>query len=422
MELKNVAPDLAAHIELAKTGNVVKIDNPLGPRVGAVFNLLQSRYILLGGSTGSGKTAFADFLTVLGPFDFIKGLESQYDDKYANTPEEEKPPRLHWEVNYFSLERKQMFKKAKWISWFIKMEHDIKISADRILGWADKPLTPELYTLVNSYGELLKELLEHVEIFDGKVSIDTLRKVIQQRARELGVFYYTNDEGLFVDDNPMPLLTFKKDGVVTNSKRGKVVTLHYTHNGQEFALKPFGHKYFLNNPRTIVQFVIDGIGLFGGSDFSKKKSSIDEVSELLAEARDNFGFACLVVNQFNRAIGDTQRQKQHGNDLSPQLEDFEGSSRTSHDADLVLAVFDPYRYKSYDGKGMYGDYSITQGMMSPEGFCRFRSLHVLKNSFGIDGKKFGMLFIGESNHFDILPLLDSPELNNIYSKIAQNTI
>ena len=61
-------------------------------------------------------------------------------------------------------------------------------------------------------------------------------------------------------------------------------------------------------------------------------------------------------------------------------------------------------------------------MMSPRGFCRFRSLHVLKNSFGIDGKKFGMLFVGESNHFEILPKLEDPELQSIYSRIAQDII
>ena len=60
--------------------------------------------------------------------------------------------------------------------------------------------------------------------------------------------------------------------------------------------------------------------------------------------------------------------------------------------------------------------------MSPQGFSRFRSLHILKNSFGIDGKKFGMLFVGESNHFQVLPNLGTKELSDIYSKIASNEI
>jgi hypothetical protein len=410
MGLEKVVPELSEQLEASYRGEVTKIPNPLGERMSKVFNLLPSRYTLIGGSTGSGKTSLTDFMYVLNPFHHIRGANLK-----DNT-------NIHWEVNYFSLERKQMFKHAKWISWFLYVDYGYKIPADRILGWEGEPLTKDLYNIIQGYWELIEELLEHVTIYDGKVGIDVIEDLVRDRALALGDFYHTNSEGLFKNDNPVPIKTFDEDGRIVTTKVGEHIVLEYDHKGKTYSLKKHTHKYFLHNPKTFVYFIIDGIGLLGGSKFSDKKSSIDRVSEILSDARDKFGFSPVIVSQFNRSIGDTARHKHHGNDLSPQLEDFQGSSQTSHDADLILAIFDPYRYKAYDKTGAYGDYSITQGMMSPQGFCRFRSVHVLKNSFGMDGKQFGMLFVGESNHFQVLPTHGTPELSEIYSKIASNEI
>jgi hypothetical protein len=410
MGLDKVVPELSDQLEAAYKGDITKIPNPLGEKMTKVFSLLPSRYTLIGGSTGSGKTSLTDYMYVLQPFHFIRG---------ANL---EKDTNIHWEVNYFSLERKQMFKHAKWISWFIYADYGLKIPADRILGWEGDPLTEELYEMVKGYWKIIDELLEHVTIYDGKVSIDVIEDLVRDRAIALGDFYHTTSEGLYVNDNPIPKKTFEADGIKVTTKVGTHLVIEYEYKGKTYRLKKHTHKYFLHNPKTFVYFIIDGIGLLGGSKFSDKKSSIDRVSEILSDARDKFGFSPVIVTQFNRSIGDTARHKHHGNDLSPQLEDFQGSSQTSHDADLVLAIFDPYRYKAYDKAGQYGDYNITQGTMSPQGFSRFRSLHILKNSFGIDGKKFGMLFVGESNHFEVLPDLGTQELSDIYSKIASNKI
>lgn len=407
-ELKN----LHYQIKSALSGNIVKIDNPLGGRIKEVFNLLPSRFTVIAGATGSGKTSYCDFSTVLGPFEYLKA-----NDLLS---------KVHWEVNYFSLERKRMFKHAKWISWKIYMDYGDKIPADRILGWDNLPVTDEIHAKVRSYDDYMQELLDYVKIYDGKVKIEVLARSIKDRARALGVFYYTNEEGLFVDDNPVPLRTFEEHGRVIQKKRGSEVVIDYEHNGEKFFLAQDDKKYFLHNKKTFVFYVIDGIGLMAGTEFKEKKSRIDAISSILSEARDNYGFSPVVVSQFNRSISDIQRKKLHGSDLSPQLEDIQDSSQIAHDADLVLAIHDPFRHKSYDSKGNYGDYNITNGMMSPKGFCRFRSLHVLKNSFGYDGKIFGLLYVGEVNHFKLMPSLSTPngqiETSEIYSKISDNTI
>ena len=65
------------------------------------------------------------------------------------------------------------------------------------------------------------------------------------------------------------------------------------------------------------------------------------------------------------------------------------------------------------------DPDILQGMMHPKGFSRFRSLHIVKNTFGFPGKVFGLKFLGESNNFETLPYPNSEEILDVYSEISQ---
>lgn len=92
-------------------------------------------------------------------------------------------------------------------------------------------------------------------------------------------------------------------------------------------------------------------------------------------------------------------------------------------ADLVLALFNPFRYKSYDDLGMYKGYNIRDRMVNPNGYNRYRLLSILKNSYGIDDVDFGLKFLGEVNDFTTLPRTStdsvSAELTRVYQEIQQ---
>lgn len=388
-------------IDASRRGDVIYIPTFLD-RVNEIFNLMQARYTLLFGSTGTGKTALMDYLYVLAPWSFLRTNE----------------PDVHWEVLYFSLERKVMFKHAKWISWLLYRDKDIQVAADELMGWGADPLNDSGYKMVRGYDEEMSEMLEHVRLYDGKISVDKLRSIITARARALGDLYYADGDNVFMNDD-VHVTTFTEKGKIEKTAIGDRKYVELSHKGKPFKLYEEETRYFLHNLKTFLFICIDGIGLFGSSDFSKKKSVLDEVSDILQHARDVYGFSPVVVSQQNRELGSTQRLKLHGADLSPQLEDIQGSSQMAHDSDLAIALFDPFQYKSYDTQGMYGGYNILQGMMHPKGFVRFRSLHILKNSFGFAGKRFGLKFLGESNHFETLPLAsDADALAQIYADIA----
>ena len=398
-----------ARVDASRRGDVVGIPNPLD-RVSETFNIMQGRYTLITGGTGSGKTALTDFLFVLQPMKFL-AIKSD----------------VHYEVLYFSLERSQVFKHARWTSWLIYRDYGHILSSSRILGEGNgddnKPLNDDEYEVLRSYDDTMEDLLEKVHIYDGKMEVEKIKTIIQRKADELGTLYFSDDIGVYRDDNPIYIEKFSDKNLIQDTKTGLVAYIELEHNGVKFAIEKDSHEYFLHNPKTFLFIVVDGIGLLGSSDFSGKKSVLDDMSITLANARDVFGFSPVVVAQNNRAISDTQRAKMHGSALGPRIEDVQGSSQMGHDADLVLGLFDPYVYKAYDEDDMYGGYNILEGMMHPSGYSRFRSLSILKNTFGFSNVSYGLGFVGESNHFQTLPYPDDEEkIQELYANIAKGKI
>jgi replicative DNA helicase len=157
--------------------------------------------------------------------------------------------------------------------------------------------------------------------------------------------------------------------------------------------------YEPNYDNTITMVIIDHIGLLKTTkDYNTKKASIDKMSDELRYARDFFGYTPVVVSQFNRDISSPMRIK--NGDVEPQLEDFADSSSTQNDADVVVALFDPMRYKVEDPSG----YQLDK-LKDEYGAKYFRSLRLIKNSYGEDDVRIGLGFLGQIGMFKELPRL-----------------
>jgi hypothetical protein len=90
--------------------------------------------------------------------------------------------------------------------------------------------------------------------------------------------------------------------------------------------------------------------------------------------------------------------RQKNGDVEPQLEDFADSSSTQNDADVVLALFDPLRYKVADPSG----YNLEK-LKDSFGAKYYRSLRLIKNSYGEDDVRIGLGFLGQIGMFKELP-------------------
>ena len=311
---------------------------PMGfNRLNRYIGIRKSMYYLVGGLTGSGKTSFIDDAFVLNPFDWYISEDNKTEIKLK--------------IIYRSMERSGTYKLAKWISRKIFLDQGIIIPVPKLLGWTEK-MTKDEHDLFLMYEEYAERMKDVITIIDGP-------------------------------ENPVGI--------------AKELKAHAEENGEIIQLDKYNKRYIPNNENELTIVVIDHIGLLKlTKDQPTKKQAIDKMSDELRYARDFFGYSPVVVSQFNRDISNMSRLK--NGDVEPQLEDFADSSSTQNDADVVLGLFDPIRYKVPDPSGYN-----TDKLKDSYGAKYFRSLRLIKNSYGEDDVRIGLGFLGQIGMFKELP-------------------
>lgn len=328
--------DLKKEVDKGMAGDNVGV--PMGfDRLNHYIGIRKSMYFLIGGLTGSGKTSLLDDAFVLNPVDW-------YLSKANKT-------NIKLEVIYHSMERSKKYKLAKWIARKIFIDHGIIIPLKKLLGWESR-MSPKEYDIFLSYEEYMSDLLKVITIIEGA-------------------------------ENPI--------GIAKNLKE------HALKNGEIEQIDKYNRIYIPNNDKLITLIVIDHIGLLKKTrELNTKKLAIDKMSNELQYARDFYGYSPIVIQQFNRDIANPIRLK--NGDVEPQLEDFKDSSQTQEDADIVLALFDPMRYKVEDPSG-YNLEKLKDGF----GAKYFRNARIIKNSYGEDDVRIGLAFMGQIGMFKELP-------------------
>ena len=310
---------------------------PMGfNRLNRYIGIRKRIYTLVGGLTGSGKTSFVDDAYVLNPFDWFISQDN---------------PKVKLKIIYRSMERSRTYKFAKWISRKIFLDYGIIIPVGKMLGWTDK-MTKDEHDIFLTYKVYMEKMEEVITIIDGP-------------------------------ENPV--------GIAKELKE------YALQNGRIEQLDKHNKIYIPDDENVITLVIIDHIGLLKTTkDLSTKKQVIDKMSDELRYARDFFGYSPVVVSQFNRDISNPIRIK--NGDVEPQLEDFKESSQTQDDADVILALFDPMRYKVADPSG----YDLNK-LKDEFGAKYFRSVRLIKNSYGEDDIRIGLGFLGQVGMFKELP-------------------
>jgi hypothetical protein len=307
---------------------------PMGfDRLNRYIGIRKSMYFLVGGLTGSGKTSFIDDAFVLNPYDWFISNQNTNGVKLK--------------IIYRSMERSRTYKMAKWVSRKIFIDYGIIISINKLLGWTEK-MTKDEHDLFLLQREYVEQMSDVITIIDGP-------------------------------ENPVGI--------------AKDLKTYALEHGKIEQLDEYNKIYIPEDPNVVTIVVIDHIGLLKTTkDLSTKKQVIDKMSDELRYARDFYGYTPVVVSQFNRDISNPIRIK--NGDVEPQLDDFKDSSTTQEDADVVLALFDPMRYKVDDPSG----YKLEK-LKDEYGAKYFRSLRIIKNSYGEDDIRIGLGFLGQVGMF-----------------------
>jgi len=263
----------------------------------------------------------------------------------------QKDPGIKLRIIYRSMERSRTYKLAKWVGRKIFLDHGIIIAVPKLLGWTEK-MSHDEHDLFLMYEDYMNRMDDVITIIDGP-------------------------------ENPVGI--------------AKELKAHAVKYGRIEQIDEYNKRYFPNDESEITIVVIDHIGLLKTTkDHSTKKQAIDKMSDELRFARDFYGYTPVVVSQFNRDISNPIRIK--NGDVEPQLEDFAESSSTQNDADIVLALFDPMRYKVADPSG----YNLEK-LKDEFGAKYFRNLRLIKNSYGEDDVRIGLGFMGQIGMFKELP-------------------
>lgn len=317
------------------------------PKLDKAINKVQrAGYYLLGGETGTGKTALADQIFVLAPY--ANFLRNQ-----MNARTEPDKPIIKLRVFYYSMEIAAKKKIAKWVCNLMYQRHGLIISINEVYS-KQSTLSEEKYQQIKMARDYIEGMMEYVHIFDSPI----------------------NPYGMYKEVSEY----MKKNGVIsTYTKEIKGQTLEFS-------------KYTPNDPFEIVILIADHIGLIRKEkELLTKKDVIDKDSENSISLRNFFGVTKVAISQFNRDLADMDRRR--FTELSPQLQDFKNTGNVSEDAETVLTLFNPLRYNLTE----YG------GMAIPMLGSRFRSLSILKNRDGEDMLKLNLNFMGEAGHFRDFP-------------------
>lgn len=312
------------------------------PILGSKIAITKSMYILLGGLPGSGKTAIVDSVFLLDLYDWW----DKNKDKTRAKP--------YW--IYRSMERNEEYKRAKWLAYKLYADHQILIDVPTIFNWPNKlfDLTPKLVDLMSSYDDYFDNLFEnYIDFIPGTDNPTGVYKYVWNFFEKRGEIQYKEIETL--DDNKKPV-------------KKKIIS-----------------GYQAKDENEIVFHITDHIGKISAERGFNDKQILDKHSEYMGTCRDLFGMVPIDISQLNRNIEDTYRNVKTEIDIMPQ--DFKGSADIYENADIVIGMLNPYKLSAYDFAG----YNI-KNFVTEKGYNRFRSLKVLKNSYGVDKKIVRVLF------------------------------
>ena len=323
-------------------------------RIGDYIDIAKNTSYVIGGETGSGKSTLAQDMFMIRPIEW-----------YLKNKDE----NIKLSIILFGMERKMYQYSARWLARKIFTEQGIEIPPKKILSRQKNfKMDDQEYLVVQKHYDILNEWEK-----------DDLLIAWEGSKNPSGISAY--------------LEAFAR-------KNGRIIDKDKTDKSMENILAD--RTYIPNHPNHIVLVIVDHIGILKPEkDLEKSKGQIDKFSSVMRQARDVYGFSPVIIQQLNRSLADVSRLKL--GDLAPKLSDFADSSQTQHDADVVLALFEPYRHIVGDLDGHKENGYTLKGFRDEYFKTFYRSLHILKNSFGTNGVQFPMALQPEYGIFKTLP-------------------
>lgn len=311
-------------------------------------NIQQKTYYLIGAGTKVGKTSFADDVFFYGAYDYYMACRK------AGTLGD-----FELDIDYFSYEIDSQTKIIKGITRKLWHDYGLIVDVNTILSRGENHCGDELYALIKSYRDYFEEMENIVTVHDMPDNPTGIYKYLKRKAERNGTTIMKNINS---DPNGEPIPRFDR--------------------------------YEPNNPNRYWLVIIDHIALTTLERGFNTKQNIDKTSQYAVLLRNNYGLSPVIIQQLAFDSESDERHKQSR--LTPTLRDFGDSKYTTRDANVIMALFSPYRY----GLEKFHNYNITTMGNS------FRNLEILENRDGEPNINLGLNFIGPAGTFRELPKAD----------------
>jgi replicative DNA helicase len=331
--------NVVQQIEAGQKGENTGLSMGFKTLVDYIPNLQKDNLYLIGGETGSGKSALAYNHFLYHPYEDWKA-------NYSNT--------IKFKAFVWSIEMSKEIVITKAICRKIFQKYKILVDVNYVLSRGKNRISTEIYTLVNETKDWFEEFEDRVILLPNENPTGiyhTLRNYLLENGK-----VFTKDIKVKGEDgNPKIIQGFD----------------YY---------KPYFHDMYLIA-------MIDHAALVKKERGFTKKETIDKTIEYMIDLRNKYKIIPVIVQQLNRNISSTDRFKQGR--IGPQLDDFKESGDTTDAANYVLALFSPMRYELNSFKG----YNIQ--LLRD----RFRTLNILKTRDGEANISKGLGFLGEIGIF-----------------------
>lgn len=323
----------------------------------------QSTYYIVTSFTKGGKTQLVSHLL----FDAL--MYCYYNEKQTG---------VSVKILYFPLEETKQRIMTRFYSWLLNQHFKIRISpSDLRSSDNERPVPQEILDKIDS-----DEFIDIVDYFESHI-----------------VF---SDES-----NPTGMYKFCKQYA---EEHGKMVTKTIKVKdelGLEKEVQVFD-RYIPNNPDEYVLVLADTVNLIQTERGFTKKQAIDKWSEYCILLRDRYGQSPINIQQQNTDNESIESVKL--NRTRPTTAGLGDSKYTSHDANIVLGVFSPFRF----GLKEYLGYPIDKFK------DHFRTLEVLVNRDGELGGIVALFFDGATCNWAELPKPENTAgMGQVYAYLKQ---
>lgn len=349
-------------------GDVIAIPWSL-PRLSTVLpGIEQGRYNLISGSPKSGKSQITDFLYLYQPIEWM-----------INNPS----TNIDLKIFYFSLEVSKETKVKSAICYKLFRDHNILLSPQKLSSVFDNYiLKDDIEKIINS--------LSFKEWFHKFESIVTFYDSIRN---PYGIF---NVMKSYAEHPSHGEYTYK--------------TISWQNEDKTYTNRKVRDKYIPTNPNEYIIIIVDHISLLQPTKGETLHQAISKFSsDYCLQMRDRWNYIPVLVQQ--QAADSSRAQYTFKGDtvidkIKPDPEGLADMKYTARDADLMISLFYPYRYKIEEYE------NIDLKRMGDS----HREFMINLNRNGISNASIQLLFLGSSSYFAELP----KEMHNSdYEKIEK---